>query len=131
MPNTPVKLPEDLVRAPHRFIHDMAVGETGWIDWSDMIINLERCCYLYADAKLKPDEGGYLTIRITRTADGFEVFIPAMRVTPTWTPQAFQRDKGHFAVVKPSPSFFEQIPYGQCRRDAHQPGVHWRLSQPD
>ena len=61
----------------------MAVGETGWIDWSDMIINLERCCYLYADAKLKPDEDGYLTTRITRTADGFEVFITAMQVTPS------------------------------------------------
>jgi hypothetical protein len=100
MPNTPVRLPEDLVRVPRRFIHDMAVGETGWIEWSDMIINLERGCYLYADAKLRPDDDGYFTIRITRTADGFEVFIPAMRVTPTWTPRDFQPDKNHFAVVK-------------------------------
>ena len=76
-------MPEDLVRAPRRHVREMAVGETGWIDWSDMIINLERCCYLYADAKLKPDEDGYLTTRITRTADGFEVFITAMQVTPS------------------------------------------------
>jgi len=28
------------------------VDETGWIEWSDM----ERRCYLHAEAKLKPEE---------------------------------------------------------------------------
>ena len=56
MPNIPAKLPEDLVRPPHRYVRDMKVGETAWIEWSDMVVDLERRCYLHAEAKLKPEE---------------------------------------------------------------------------
>jgi hypothetical protein len=99
MPNTPAKLPEDLVRPPHRYVRDMAVGETGWIEWSDMVVDLERHCYLYAEGKLKPEETGF-NIRVTRTASGFGVVIPARPVMPIWTLKDFQPNEDHLPVVK-------------------------------
>jgi hypothetical protein len=46
------------VRPPRRYVRDIEVGETGWIEWSDMVVDLETRCYLHAEAKLKPEETG-------------------------------------------------------------------------
>jgi hypothetical protein len=95
----PVKLPEDLVRKPTIYVRDMRPGESAWIAWVDMVIDQAHRCFLNPDAKVLQEQSD-LSVRVTRTAAGFEVLIPAMQVFPSWSPGAFPINDTFFPVIK-------------------------------
>jgi hypothetical protein len=95
----PVKLPEDLVPKPVTHVRDLKPGETAWIEWVDMVIDQEHRCFLLPEGKVLKEQG-VLSIRVKRTAAGFEVLIPAMRIPPTWSPGAFRINDTYFPVIK-------------------------------
>lgn len=95
---TPVKLPDDLIRKPLSRLHELRPGESAWIDWVDMVVNLDHQCFLNPEAKLK--EKTLITLRVTCTEAGFEVLIPTPKVSLQWTPGEFSVKKTYFPVIK-------------------------------
>src|SRR5262245_42450146 len=72
----PVRLPEQFVKKPLVLLDDLQPGESGWVEFSAMAIDAEHRCYI--DPTAKTGERSGVTIRVTRTDAGFEVWIPAI-----------------------------------------------------
>ena len=74
------KLPRQFIKQPEVRLEDLKVGESGWVNWLEMAVDLEYRCYIDPKARVSPQ--ALSTIRVTRTEQGFEVFIPANTLSP-------------------------------------------------
>jgi hypothetical protein len=95
---TPAKLPEDLITELVTRLRDLKPGESAWIEWIEMRVDLEHRCVLNPNAKIKKE--GHTIIRATCTEAGFEVLIPASQIPLRWTPGEFSIGEGDFPVLK-------------------------------
>jgi hypothetical protein len=76
----PAKLSPEFIKQPAVRLKDLKPGESGWVSWLEMAVDLEYCCYI--DPKAKVSRQTFSTIQVTCTGGGFEVLIPANASSP-------------------------------------------------
>jgi hypothetical protein len=77
----PAKLPAKFIRNPEVHLEDLSAGESGWVDWLEMAVDREYNCFIDPQARIH-NSRTLTTVRVTRTAGGFEVRIPTGRIAP-------------------------------------------------
>jgi hypothetical protein len=76
------KLPIECVAEKRRLISELAMGETGYVGLSSLIVTPEQDCFL--DAKGSLEKPRLLTMTVRRYEDGLHVVLPA---APEYTAQ--------------------------------------------
>ena len=85
----PAILPDELVNKPARYVRDLAMGETGLVPFTDVIVKEDRTCFLSLDAQLIVARTGSEivartgSVQVRLADDGFHVVVPSdIRYTP-------------------------------------------------
>ena len=83
----PAKLPPQFITKPEVCLEDLKPGESGWVTFTEMVIDSESRAYINPHAKIR--QKGVNRIQVTRTDAGFEVFIPDPKLD--WKPGGYDR----------------------------------------
>jgi hypothetical protein len=73
--NKAAVLPPELAAGEPRPISQLKPGETGYIVFTEMVVNRNRECFIKAGTRLT-EQNGYYTLEVRRDQDGYHVVIP-------------------------------------------------------
>jgi hypothetical protein len=97
----PAKLPPRFFTKPEVHIEDLKIGESAWVTFTEMKIDSEGCAYIDPQATVRGP--GRNRIEVTRTEQGFEVFIAHSDLywkKGEYRPTEFEKYARYVPVVK-------------------------------